>query len=200
MKRFILPAIAVALTLSQPASADEYGLSIYGGTMGSSDIETSRKQTYALDNDSHLGLSIDKYVPEGRYGLYYSKTETALSDYPTRKVEMEYLLFQSAAMSPITENLTGYFGAQLGINRLSPNFIESDTFFASGLYAGLEYNLGAGFHIGTEARWIATILKNNSKVTCDLDPETDNTCSWHFDNEIMSQYQASLTLSYQFSL
>ncbi|CAM3852024.1 MULTISPECIES: hypothetical protein [Pseudoalteromonas] len=201
--KFASVATILALVVSSNVNAADYGdfgVSIYGGKTYSSDIKTSRHQKYELEDDSHFGLSIDKYVPEGRYGFYYGKTETQLTAYPLNKVEMEYLLFQSAVVRPLTDNLDVYLGLQLGATFVDPNFIDSDTFFASGLYTGFEYNLGAGFHLGAEARWIATILNNNSKVTCDVDPETQNTCSWHFDNEVMSQYQASATLSYRFSL
>ena len=192
-------ALAASCNVSATDLGD-FGISIYGGKTYSSDIETSRHQTYELEDDSHFGVSVDKYVPEGRYGFYYSKTETQLTAYPLNKVEMEYLLFQTAVLRPINDDLDVYVGLQIGATFMDPNFIDSDTFFASGLYTGFEYNLGAGFHLGAEARWIATILNNNSKVSCDVDPDTKNTCSWHFDSEVMSQYQASATLSYHFSL
>lgn len=193
----------LALVVSSNVSAADYGdfgVSIYGGKTYSSDIKTSRHQKYELEDDSHFGLSIDKYVPEGRYGFYYGKTETQLTAYPLNKVEMEYLLFQSAVVRPLTDNIDVYLGAQLGATFINPNFIDSDTFFATGLYTGLEYNIGAGFHLGAEVRWIVSLLNNDSEVTCDIDPATQNTCSWHFDDEQLRQVQASAMLSYRFSL
>ncbi|GEK10000.1 hypothetical protein HUZ36_16545 [Pseudoalteromonas sp. McH1-7] len=202
MKLVTLAATLALTTSSVVTAADfgEFGISIYGGESFSSDIETSRHQKYELEDDSHFGISIDKYVPQGRYGFYYGTTETQLTAYPLNKVEMEYLFFQSAVVRPLTENLDVYLGAQIGATFVNPNFIDSDTFFATGLYTGLEYDVGAGFHFGAQVRWIATMLNNGSKVTCDLDPATENTCSWHFDDELMRQYHASATLSYRFSL
>ncbi|MEJ6473311.1 outer membrane beta-barrel protein [Pseudoalteromonas piscicida] len=202
MKLFSIVATAALMTSSavSAASYGDFGVSVYGGKTFSSDIETSRHQKYELEDDTHFGISFDKYLSEGRYGIYYGTTETQLTAYPINKVEMEYLLFQSAAVRPVTDKLDVYFGAQLGAIFVNPNFIDSDTFFASGLYSGLEYNFGAGFHFGAELRWIASILNNDSEVTCDSDPKTKNTCSWHFDDELMRQVQASATLSYRFSL
>lgn len=94
--KLVTLAATLALTTSNVVTAadfGEFGISIYGGESFSSDIETSRHQKYELEDDSHFGISIDKYVPQGRYGFYYGTTETQLTAYPLNKVEMEYLFF-----------------------------------------------------------------------------------------------------------
>ncbi|WP_440056615.1 hypothetical protein ACSLBF_21130 (plasmid) [Pseudoalteromonas sp. T1lg65] len=189
----------LALGVSGAAYAD-YGITVYGGKTISEDLLTTLNQTHKFEDESHYALSVDRYVQDGRYGLYYAKSDIELTGSPLHQIRNEYLLFQSAVIRPLVGDLHGYLGAQLGINYMDPNFLEADTFFASGLYAGLEYAVGAGFHVSSEIRWLATLVDNKSTVSCDTNPETKDVCSWQFDGDVFHQYQASLSVSYRFSL
>ncbi|MCG7550231.1 outer membrane beta-barrel protein [Pseudoalteromonas sp. Of7M-16] len=175
-----------------------FGVSIFGGHSINHDLTTSKDLTIDLEDNSHFGISVDRLVNRTRYGMYYSFNETEFADNAIAKVDMEYLLFQSAIELPINDSLSSYVGAQIGVNRITPNFAEADEFFASGLFTGIDYHIGAGFHAFTELRWMATIVKNTSQAVCDDDPNTQDNCIWHFDGDVLSQFQFSAGLNYRF--
>ncbi|MBD1582873.1 outer membrane beta-barrel protein [Pseudoalteromonas sp. S16_S37] len=194
----LLCAVALGTALFSMPSFADIGITAYAGQTYSQKLHTSKGQEHELADDTHFAVSVDHHIDGAKYGIYYSFFESELENSPTHKVDSELLLFQSAVKRPITDNLYTYVGAQLGVNRITTNFVDDDTFFATGLFAGLDYQLGAGFSVGTEVRWVATIVKNTSAVSCDNDPETVDTCSWHFDNDSLSQFQASANITYRF--
>ncbi|KZN59804.1 hypothetical protein N473_02510 [Pseudoalteromonas luteoviolacea CPMOR-1] len=180
------------------AQEQDYSVSAFGGYSTNHDLTTSKEYKIDLEDNSHFGVSVDKLVNNTRYGLFYSFNETELAGNDIAKVDMEYLLFQSAIEIPINDDISSYVGAQIGVNRITPNFAEADDFFASGLFTGLDYHIGAGFHAFTELRWMATIVKNSSSVVCDDDPQTTDNCIWHFDGDVLNQFQLSAGLNYRF--
>ena len=116
-----------------------------------------------------------------------------------KKLDFNYLLFQSAIDVPLGQDLSGYFGAHLGINNIKPNWSESDTYFATGLYGGVEYHLSEAMRVSFETRWLTTIVDNNSKTTCEVEiKEEDDNCLWHFDGDLLNQFQTSIGFSYRF--
>ncbi|CAH9053014.1 hypothetical protein PSECIP111854_01086 [Pseudoalteromonas sp. CIP111854] len=197
MNKLITAALASAAFISAPSFAD-IGITAYAGQTYSQKLTTSKGQKHELADDAHFAVSIDRHIDGAKYGIFYSNFESELENSSQHQVDSELLLFQSAVYRPITNNLHTYFGAQLGVNRITTNFVDDDNFFATGLFAGLDYKLGAGFSVGTEIRWIATIVKNTSVIYCDDDPETTDTCSWHFDSDSLSQFQASANITYRF--
>ncbi|BBN83607.1 hypothetical protein PA25_35920 [Pseudoalteromonas sp. A25] len=197
MNKLLCAAALGAALFSVPSFAD-IGITAYAGQTLNQKISTSKGQEHEIVDDTHFAVSVDRHIDGAKYGIYYSVFESELENSPTHKVDSELLLFQSAVKRPVTDNLQTYLGAHLGVNRISTNFVKDDTFFATGLFAGLDYQLGAGFSVGTEVRWVATIVKNTSAVSCDNNPDTADTCSWHFDNESLSQFQASANITYRF--
>ncbi|MBQ4845433.1 hypothetical protein [Pseudoalteromonas sp. MMG005] len=197
MKKLILASI-VGLLLTSHASHAEVGITAYAGQTYSQTLTTSKFQQHELSDDSHYGFSVDWHEADTKYGLFYSEYEGELEGSTQHKVKMEYLLFQSAVYRPIYNNLDAYLGLQLGVNRLDTNFADADSFFASGLFGGLEYQVLDSLSVGTEVRWLATIVKNKSKVTCDSDPATTDMCSWHFDGDTLNQFQVSANITYRF--
>ncbi|MBQ4811379.1 hypothetical protein J8M20_08525 [Pseudoalteromonas luteoviolacea] len=201
MKNILCLITSLALLSSaNVAFADDsgFGVSVFGGYSTNHDLTTSKNFTIDLEDNSHFGFSADRIVNSTRYGLFYSFNETEFADNAIAKVDMEYLLFQSAIERPISQNINYYVGAQVGVNRITPNFAESDDFFASGLFTGVDYSIGAGFHAFTELRWMATIVKNSSSVVCDDDPQTTDNCIWHFDGDVLNQFQLSAGINYRF--
>jgi opacity protein-like surface antigen len=197
MNKFTLACMA-GLLLTSHASQAEIGVTAYTGQTYSQSVTTTRQQKHEFSDDTHYGLSVDWHEHETKYGLFYSKYDGHFEESTTHTIKSEYLLFQSAVYRPIYRGLNAYIGMQLGVNHLDTNFAEADTFFATGLFGGLEYQVIDNLSIGTEARWLATLIKNKSKVICDNDPNTTNMCSWHFDGETLNQYQLSATLTYRF--
>ena len=197
MNRIIL-ACVTSLLLTSYSSQAEIGITASAGQTFSHTLTTSKQQQHELSDDGHYGFSVDWHDTNSKYGLFYSKYEGELEASTQHKIKMEYLLFQSAVYRPIYQDLDAYLGLQLGVNRLDTNFADADSFFASGLFAGIDYEITQNFSLGTEVRWITTIVKNKSKVTCDSDPATTDMCSWHFDGDTLNQIQVSANITYRF--
>ncbi|MEC4090820.1 hypothetical protein [Pseudoalteromonas rubra] len=196
MRSYVWLALGLGLFSGSALANNGFGVTLYGGKSSNQELHTSQKAVVNLADENHFGISFDRYLNKKRYGLFYSMLETEFEDAPIQKVDMEYLMFQSAIDVDITDNLDSYIGAQIGVNRVTPNFEESDHFFAAGFYGGLKYHLGAGFSAQTELRWLASSIKNSSKVRCDGSDE--DVCAWHFDGDVLNQFQLSLGLTYRF--
>ena len=150
-----------------------------------------------LHDNNHFGISIERTITGARYGLYYASLDTHLQNQSDKQLDMNLYSFQSAVELPIREDISGYFGAHVGINNIKPNWSESDSFFALGLYGGVEYQFTPAARVSFETRWVNTIIDNNSSVSCDGTTEDDQ-CLWHFDGDVLTQFQTSLGFSYRF--
>ncbi|OHU84326.1 MULTISPECIES: outer membrane beta-barrel protein [Pseudoalteromonas] len=197
MKKLLCAVLVSAAFISAPSFAD-IGVTAYAGQTFSQTLTTSKGQEHEIADDAHFAISVDRHINDTKYGIYYSFFGGELESNAEQKIDSELLLFQSAVYRPVTDNLSAYAGAQLGANYITTNFVEKDTFFASGLFAGVDYKLAGGLSVGSELRWVATIVKNSSKISCDNDPSTDDGCGWHFDGDVLNQFQASLNLTYRF--
>jgi len=175
---------------------------IVGGSVGktfSQRLETQELQKVEIKDATHFNISVDKSIPNAKYGVFYSKMSTHLKDKQAKELDFNYLLFQSAIDVPLGQDISGYFGAQIGINNIKPNWSESDTYFATGLYGGVEYHLSKAMRVSFETRWLTTIVDNNSKTSCEVETkEEDDNCLWHFDGDLLNQFQTSLGFSYRF--
>lgn len=185
------------LFASYGASAD-YSVSLYTGKSFNQSLETENGLAIELDDSNHVAFSIDRNLDSARYGFYFSKTESNLLSSPNKDVKMQYALFQSAIEVSLANRVNGYVGAQVGANHVKTNFTSSDTFFASGLYGGFEYLFNDQARILFETRWIATIVNNASNVSCTLPTDEDDQCLWHFDGDVLNQFQTSLGFTYRF--
>ncbi|SFC68914.1 outer membrane beta-barrel protein [Pseudoalteromonas denitrificans] len=200
MQKTILSTLVAGLLISfTPYSNAKI---IIGGAVGQSfsqRLETIESQKIEIKDDTHFNLTIEKSITDAKYGLFYSKMSTQLKNQQDKKLDFNYLLFQSAIDFPVAKNVSGYFGAQLGINKIKPNWQDSDTYFAAGLYGGVEYHLTQATRVLFETRWLSTIVDNNSKTTCDVaNKTTDTNCLWHLDGDLLNQFQTSVGVSYRF--
>ncbi|PAJ75022.1 hypothetical protein CJF42_07370 [Pseudoalteromonas sp. NBT06-2] len=175
---------------------------IIGSSIGqtfSQRMETQELQKVEVKNASHLNISVEKSIPNAKYGVFYSNMSTHLKNIPNKKADFNYLLFQSAIDVPLGQDISGYFGAQIGVNNIKPNWLESDTYFATGLYGGVEYHLSKATRFSFETRWLTTIVDNNSKIKCEAENKAeDDNCLWHFNGDLLNQFQTSLGFSYRF--
>lgn len=175
-----------------------YSVSLYTGKSFNQSLETEEGLAVELDDSNHFAFSIDRTIDSARYGFYFSNTESDFESAPDHSVKMHYALFQSAVEVPLGNRVNGYVGAQIGANYVKTDFTSSDTFFASGLYGGFEYLFNDQARVLFEARWLATIVNNASNVSCSLPTDEDDQCLWHFDGDVLNQFQTSLGFTYRF--
>ncbi|BDF93179.1 hypothetical protein RC083_09865 [Pseudoalteromonas haloplanktis] len=189
---------AFCLLFISHSAAAGYSLSVYTGKSFNQSLQTEEGLAIELDDSNHLAFSIDRTIDSARYGFYFSNTKSDFESSPELDVEMQYFLFQSAIEVPLGNRVNGYVGAQIGANYVKPNFVSSDIFFASGLYGGFEYLFNDQARVLFETRWLATIVNNASNVSCTLPTDEDNQCLWHFDGDVLNQFQTSLGFTYRF--
>ena len=183
--------------LSSTAHAG-YSISAGFGKNFTNSVQTEENLKIELEDDSHFTVSLDRTIDNARYGFFYSATELDMKDQTNKQVEMQYLLFQSAVEVPLADRVVGFVGAQIGANHVSTDFADSDTFFTSGLYAGADYLITEQARVYVEARWLATIVNNASNVSCTLPTSEDDQCLWHFDGDVLNQFQTNIGFSYRF--
>ncbi|WP_404341198.1 hypothetical protein [Pseudoalteromonas mariniglutinosa] len=190
-------SVCCLLLTSFGASAG-YSISASAGKSFNQSLTTKAGLKIELEDSNHFAFSIDKTLDSARYGLYYSSTTTDMKAHANQEIDMQYLLFQSAVDVPLSTHFNSYVGAQLGVNHISNNFTPSDTYFASGLFAGVEYLITPQARLLFETRWLATIVNNASKVSCSAPAAEDQGCLWHFDGDVLNQFQTSVGFSYRF--
>ena len=187
----------LCLMLTSFTASAGYSVSAGFGKNFSQSLETEENLKIDLDDDSQFTFSIDRTIESARYGLFYSATTLNMEAQTDKKIEMQYLLFQSAVEVPLGKNISGFVGAQIGANHVSTNFTESDTFFTTGLYAGAEYLFTDNVRVYVESRWLATIVNNASNVSCTLPTSENEQCLWHFDGDVLNQFQTNIGFSYR---
>lgn len=191
-----LSLATILLALSFSSTAD-IAITGYFGQSLNQELETQKGTKIDIKDDANLGFSLDKHDGISKYGIYYSQMSSYQRNAPAYELDLNYLLFQSAVVLPVNKHLSSYLGAQLGVNHISANFSDSDTFFATGLYGGLEYKITENIIALGEVRWLATILKNDSTTVCQIDPNGTQ-CDWYFDGEVLNQFQFNLGVMYRF--
>lgn len=188
--------LILLLTTSRYVSAD-IALTGYYGQTASQKASTELGTAIDINDDNNYALSIEKHLDSAKFGLFYSNLTSDQRGAAQYQFDMDYYMFQSAVVLPATEKLSSYLGAQLGVNRTETNFTDSDSFFAMGLYGGLEYAITQQFLILGEIRWLGTILNNSSSTSCEAESE-GNQCDFYFDGELLNQYQFNIGLMYRF--
>lgn len=195
MKKALIPLCFFA---TNAYAIDDYSISVYAGQNFNQSLETKESIEVELKDSHHLALSIDRNIDKARYGFFYSKSKNDFSTEADKHVTMQYLLFQSAVEVPISNHFNGYVGAQLGANYVQTNFSANDVFFASGLFGGVEYLFSDQVRILFETRWLATIVNNDSVIDCTLPATKNEQCLWHFDGDVLNQFQTSLGFTFRF--
>ena len=190
--------MAIALIISPTLAHADVAVTLYGGKTFNQSLETTEAQEVNLDDSGHYAFSVDRTITGARYGLYYSHTKSDIDAEPGRSVDIGHLLFQSAVEYPVANKTSGYLGAQIGAAQIDPNWLSSDTYFASGLFTGVEYHFNEQMRLGMELRWLATIIDNNSQLDCTIGNDPNDQCLWHFDGDVLHQFNTSLAFSMRF--
>lgn len=190
LKPFTLTAICLFSSLAQA----NYSLTGYAGYHGHQSITTEQGDTLEFDKSSHFALSMDIDIPNAIVGVYYSKQQNQLTQTPQFDADMQFLLFQSAVKFRLSPDFSSYVGAQVGVNHIDV-YDNADSYFATGLFTGLEYHLLENIAFVSELRWIGSLVNNNSTINC---PANDEQCIWQFDGDVLHQFQANLGLRVRF--
>ena len=177
---------------------DDYSVSLYAGKNFSQTLETTEALKVEVNDGNHFAFSIDRNIDRARYGFYFAQSNNELENTEDKEVTMKYFLFQSAVEVALSNHINSYVGAQVGANYVQTNFTSNDVFFASGLYGGIEYLFSDKARVLFETRWLATIVNNESTVNCTLPTDEDDQCLWHFDGDVLNQFQTSLGFTYRF--
>jgi len=177
---------------------DDYSVSLYAGKNFSQTLETKEALKVEVNDGNHFAFSIDRNIDRARYGFYFAQSNNELENTEDKEVTMKYFLFQSAVEVALSNHINSYVGAQVGANYVQTNFTSNDVFFASGLYGGIEYLFSDKARVLFETRWLATIVNNESTVNCTLPTDEDDQCLWHFDGDVLNQFQTSLGFTYRF--
>ncbi|MGS0536720.1 hypothetical protein [Pseudoalteromonas sp. SaAl2] len=177
---------------------DDYSVSLYAGKNFSQTLETKEALKVEVNDGNHFAFSIDRNIDRARYGFYFAQSNNEPENTEDKEVTMKYFLFQSAVEVALSNHINSYVGAQVGANYVQTNFTSNDVFFASGLYGGIEYLFSDTARVLFETRWLATIVNNESTVNCTLPTDEDDQCLWHFDGDVLNQFQTSLGFTYRF--
>ena len=195
MKKILIPLCFLSATTY---GQDDYSVSLYAGKNFNQTLETKEALKVEVNNGNHFAFSIDRNIDRARYGFYFAQSSNELENTDDKEATMKYFLFQSAVEVALSNHINSYIGAQLGANYVQTNFTSNDIFFASGLYGGVEYLFSDKARVLFETRWLATIVNNESTVNCTLPTNEDDKCLWHFDGDVLNQFQTSLGFTYRF--
>ncbi|TMP86421.1 hypothetical protein CWC05_13505 [Pseudoalteromonas ruthenica] len=194
----ITRSLLLATTLFSSVAAADVAVTLYGGQSFSQSLETKEGTDIDLEDANHFAFSIDRTITDARYGFYYSANKSDIQGNNERQVNIQHYMFQSAVEYPLASSTTGYFGAQIGAANVDPEWLSSDTYFATGLFTGAGYHVTDNAQLMFEVRWLATIINNDSDFNCTISNDPNDQCLWHFDGDVLNQFNTSLAFSMRF--
>lgn len=195
MPTFNVKSLGLVALMSLPSFAyANYSVTGYAGYHDHQSITTEQGEKLEFEKAAHFALSVDKDIPNAIIGLYYSKQQNQLAENQQIEADMQFLLFQSAVKFKLSPHLSSYVGAQVGVNHVAV-LNNKDTYFATGLFSGVEYQLLDNVALVSELRWIGSLINNNSTINC---PANDEKCVWQFDGDVLHQFQANLGVRVRF--
>jgi opacity protein-like surface antigen len=157
------------------AEPQQFEISPFAGyRLGGSFRMADTGQRISLTDHDSFALALDLRGDElTQYELFYSRQSTKLrgTGLPAVGTVVEYLQIGGTVALDDMDRVKPYFGAGIGVARLSPDLVvgREDTRFALSLALGLRAPLSQHFALRLEARGFWTPVNTDTAVFCRAD-------------------------------
>lgn len=194
-----LPRVTLLISLTTFCSysfADVYITPWFGYTVGGS-VENQDGEDFDLQGSHNLALSLESDVENGRLGVFYSNQSTQV-DEAKLDADIHYLHLQSSIYYSLDEKLSSYMGLGLGGSYIEAKWVDDKLGFSASIFGGFEYEITDSLAVNGQARWLGTVVDNNTSGACNLPSSSADSCIIQFKTSWMNQFSTNVGLTWRF--
>tara|TARA_Y100001960_G_C14700411_1_gene841277 strand:- start:713 stop:1306 length:594 start_codon:yes stop_codon:yes gene_type:complete len=189
--------LLISLTLfSSYSFADVYVTPWLGYTIGGN-VENQDGEDFELQGSHNLALSLETDFDNGRLGLFYTDQSTQVDEVKL-DANTHYLHFQSSIHYPLEEKLSSYLGLGLGGSYIDAEWVDDNLGFSASIFGGFEYEISDSLAINGQARWLGTVVDNDTTGVCNLPSSGSDSCVIQFKTSWMNQFSTNLGITWRF--
>jgi len=164
---------------------------------GGGELESNDGSSYDIEPSASFTLSVETDFQTGRLGLFYSHQSSDVSEVQL-KTSIQYLLFQSSIYYALPNEADAYLGIGIGGSYIDANWVDNSTGFAASIFGGFEYPLNQSISLTTQARWLGTVVDNDTAAACNLPSNSSSGCIVQFRTDWMNQFSLGIGVVMKF--
>ncbi|KGY06801.1 outer membrane beta-barrel protein [Vibrio sinaloensis] len=167
-----------------------------GYTLGGS-VENQDGDDFDLEASTNLGLSVETDLDNGRIGLFYTRQATKVEQVNLDS-DVHYLHFQSSIQYELSQDFSSYLGLGLGGSYVDAEWVDDKLGFSASIFGGFEYQITDYLAANVQARWLGTVVDNDTKGVCNLPTTGSDSCVIQFKTSWMNQFSTNVGLTWRF--
>lgn len=175
-----------SLSLFSNANASIHVTPLLGFTGGGT-VENNNEDTFDIEPSASFTISAEADFQTGRLGLFYSHQSSKVES-ENLDSTIQYLMFQSSIYYPLANQSYGYLGLGIGGSYINADWSKNHTGFAASIFGGFEYPITDRISFTTQARWLGTVVDNDTTTRCNLPATDSNECRIQFNTDWMNQF------------
>lgn len=195
--------IAGMLAAGSAAAQARYELSPYLGYRGGGTFEDANTAAdLDVDESGAAGVMFSRALDPGRrLELWYSHQSTGIENSapvtgnPLFDMDVHYLHLGGTVAADETADIHPFVSGGIGVTHFSPDRsgLDSDTRLSMSLGVGGRVYLSSNMGLRLDARWIGTLMDNDSSLFCD-----DGSCAVRVDGDLLSQWEVAAGVFFRF--
>lgn len=189
-------ATLLLLVAGSSAAAEIHVTPWVGYTLGGS-VENQDGDDFDLEGSSNLGVSVETDLEKGRIGMFYTRQATQV-DEANLDSEMHYLHFQSSIYYPLNNQFSSYLGLGLGGSYVDADWVDDKLGFSASIFGGFEYQISDSLALNGQARWLGTVVDNDTTGVCNLPSSGSDSCVIQFKTSWMNQFSTNVGITWRF--
>ena len=189
LKKWLLVTLVLSGTVTQ--SHAEVYLTPWLNFTGGGELENSDGSKFDIEPSASFSLSAETDFQTGRIGVFYSHQSSDVSEVQL-KSSIQYLMFQSSIYYALPNNAYSYIGIGIGGSYIDANWVDNNTGFAASIFGGFEYPINQSISFTTQARWLGTVVDNDTAAACNLPSSSTNGCIVQFKTDWMNQFTVGI--------
>lgn len=204
-RRFIRCGLLIAGVLATGSAVAQarYEVSPYLGYRAGGTFEDANTAAdLDVDESGAAGIMLSRALDPGRrLELWYSRQSTAIeggapvTGNPLFDTNVHYLHLGGTVAADETAGIHPFVSGGIGATHFSPDRsgLGSDTRLSMSLGVGGRVYLSANMGLRLDARWIGTLMDNDSALFCD-----DGSCAVRVDGGLFSQWEVGAGVFFGF--
>ncbi|MBA5761838.1 porin family protein [Vibrio sp. 404] len=189
LKKWLLVALVLSGTVTQ--SHAEVYLTPWLNFTGGGELESSDGSNFDIEPSASYSLSAETDFQTGRIGMFYAHQSSDVSEVQL-KSSIQYLMFQSSIYYALPNDAYSYIGVGVGGSYIDANWVDNSTGFAASIFGGFEYPITNSIRLTTQARWLGTVVDNDTAAACNLPSSSTNGCIVQFKTDWMNQFTVGI--------
>ncbi len=180
--------------LAFPAQGELYFSPYIGYTFGGK-VADQKQDHYQIKPSQNYALALETPFQTGRIGFFYHQQASHIEQVDN-PITIHYLHFQSSIYYPLQSKSSAFIGIGLGGSYTDADWATKRYGFSSSVFAGLNYQITSHLSFTSHARWLGTVVDNDTTAFCDLGH--DEHCVIRFRSSWINQVAFNLGVTVRF--